>query len=157
MIPRLSDIQDLNEANAALHQAPRDQTTCAVIARFLGIDSIHFFGRFALVRDVERFLGGDLHAGGELVARDARFQIEFAGVLGEMIAIDRLKKFQLLGLRGALKMLGGVEIQYARLFGADLRALVNRWQPAGSPVLAGELRKPAWIGHRDIRWEIAGL
>ena len=44
--------------------------------------------RRRLPREVERLLGGRLHAGGQLVAGDAGVQVELAGVSAEMVAVE---------------------------------------------------------------------
>ena len=49
------------------------------------VEAVELAGRGGLAREVERLLGGGLHAGGQLVAGDAGRQVVLAGVLGEVL------------------------------------------------------------------------
>src|ERR1051325_11219187 len=108
MIPGLADVENLHETNASLNQSTRDQAARSIIARDFFVDAIKFFRGFAFAGNIESLFGGDLHARGQFVARDAGFKVEFARMLRQVIAIDRLNEIKLLRLRGALEMFGWI-------------------------------------------------
>ncbi len=101
VIPGLTDVEHLHEANAALHEPARDQTARPVIAGNFLIDAVELLGSRGFLGDVESLFGGDLHPGSEFVTGDAGFEIQFSGMGGEMFAIDRLNEVKLAGLGGA--------------------------------------------------------
>jgi hypothetical protein len=82
VVPGLADVQHLDKANAAFDQAARDETACAVVPRLVLIDAVKLFGDVGFFGNIERLLGGNLHASGEFVTGDAGIQIEFARMCG---------------------------------------------------------------------------
>src|SRR5207247_834270 len=88
VIPDLAVDEELYETDAALDQTPRNQTTRAVFASDGIVKAIKFPGRFGFAGNIERLFGSRLHARGQFVAGDARFEIALAGMAREMVAIQ---------------------------------------------------------------------
>src|SRR5262249_39747854 len=135
----------------------RDETTCTVIAARFLVDAVEFLRGFRFFGDVERLFCGNLHPRGEFVARDSGIEIQFARMSRKMFAVDRLNKIKLPSLRGTEEMVGRIEVQNTRFRGTHLCPLIDGRKPAAGPMLAGKLRQPAWIGHRNVRGQVASF
>ena len=79
VIPRLAVEEELHKAHAAFDKPPRDEAAGAVFLSFVLVNTVQLFGGFAFAADIERFLGGGLHAGGQFEAGDARLEGVFTG------------------------------------------------------------------------------
>ena len=88
MVPELVAREDLHEAHAALDQPAGDQAARAVLRRGRVVEAVQRRVAGGLARHVERLLGGRLHARGQLVAGDARLQVELAGVSLQVVAVE---------------------------------------------------------------------
>src|SRR5262249_4595863 len=130
VIPDLAVDEELHETHAALHQTPRNQTTCAVFTSDRIVEAIKLPRRFAFAGNIERLFRGRLHAGGQFVAGDARFEIALAGMPREMITIQLGQEREVLFLQLALQVRRRFEIQDAWLARTHYRALKERRHPA---------------------------
>jgi len=79
VIPRLAVEKELYETHPAFDESPGDEAAGAVFLRFVLIDAVQFSGGLAFPTDIERFLGGGLHAGGQFEAGDASLEGVFTG------------------------------------------------------------------------------
>ena len=142
--------EELHEAHAALDEPPGDEAARAEFRRRRIVDAVELLRRLALAGNIERFLGRGLELGGQLVAGDARLEVGLAGMPIEMLVVELVEKAEIVLLRLAAEIRGGVEIGDARFLGAHRGALVDRGQPAVGPVVHAEHRQAARIGERDV-------
>ena len=156
-VPALALVEDLHVTYAALDEPAGDEAAAGVVVALLAADAVEFEDVLRLGGDVEGFLGGDLHAAGELIALDAGLQVALARVVGRVFGVKGPQEFHLAFLRFALERGGRVEVEDVRGGGADERALVDRRQPAVGPVLVGEGRQAGGMPHHDVGGQVLGL
>ena len=101
VVPRLAVEEELHETYAALDEAPGNEAAGAVFLGFVLIDAVKLFGGLAFVADIEGFLGGSLHAGGEFKAGNARFKGVLIGQRAGLVGIEIAEKIQEIFLRCA--------------------------------------------------------
>ena len=156
-VPALALVEDLHVAHAALDEPAGDEAAAGVVVALLAADAVEFEHVLRFGGDVEGLLGRQLHAAGKFVALDARLQVGLARMVGRVFGVQRAEEFHLAFLRLALERGGRVEVEDVRRGGADERALVDRRQPAVSPMLVGEGRQAVRMTHHDVGRQVLGL
>src|SRR4051794_28687356 len=104
MVPELVAGEELHEANASLDQPPGNQAARAVLARQRVVEAVELLGRLALAADIQRLLRRRLHAGGEFVTRDPRFEVQLPGMPFQVLAVEAIEVRQVAFLGVALEM-----------------------------------------------------
>src|SRR5580765_777626 len=89
---------ELNETNAALDQAARQETIATKRRGMVVIQTIELLRCFRFFAKVHRFRGFSLHAEGEFVAADARVELAVLRPAGGKLAIELREQFQLSAL-----------------------------------------------------------
>ena len=121
----------LHEAHARFAQPPREQALPAEVVRLVLADAVERQRLGAFAVEIEHLGRGALHAPGEFVAVDHRFEFALAGLLRELLGIQVAQQVEL-PLR-LLRRARGLEIADRRFLrrharAADRRALIDRGQ-----------------------------
>src|SRR5262245_7965766 len=88
IIPDLAVDEELHEPDPAFNQTSGDKATRAVFAGDRIVQTVKFLRGLAFAGKIERLLRGGLHSRGKLIAGNARFQVRFARMTREMVAIE---------------------------------------------------------------------
>src|SRR5262249_17846077 len=98
-VPRLADGREhLDEADARLHQPPGQQAAHAVRLGHGIVQAVKLSRRRRLAGDIEHLAGVELHARGQLVVLDTRFQFGFVWIAFLMFAVERGQKIHAVSL-----------------------------------------------------------
>src|SRR5262249_9735543 len=115
MVPELVAGEDLDEADTALDQAAGDEATAAIVARGRVVQAIKPVRGRALAIDVESLTRGGLHACGQFIAGDPRFQVQLARMALHVPLIQTLQVAEIAFLDRAAQVGRRIEIEYPRL------------------------------------------
>ena len=115
---------------------------------------VEFLGGLGFTGEVEGFLGGGLHAGGEFVAGDPGLQIGFAGMGCEVFAVEAGQEVEVLLLQGALEVGRRVEVEDAGFGGAHHGALKERGHEPVGPVADAIDGMSSGVGEDNVGREI---
>ena len=85
-----SAMEDLDKPHAALDHPAGEQTVRGERAGTVDVGPVHRLGRHALGRRVGQFGDGQLHAGGQFVLRDPRFDLR----IGDGVEVSAVEFFQ---------------------------------------------------------------
>ena len=96
VVPRLTGKKQLHETDAPLHQSSRDQTSSAVFASRVVVETVHGLSGFGFLTDVKRVRRSRLHPRGEFVAGNACFQIRITAGLFQMSRVQFLQERKIL-------------------------------------------------------------
>ena len=154
VVPRLAVEEELHETHTTLDKAPGDEATGAVFLGLILVDAVKLLGGLAFIVDIEGFLGGGLHAGGEFEAGDARLKRILVGQRAGLVGIDVAEEIQKIFLRGTEQMRGRVEVEDARFLGAEHSALKEAGQPAVAPVVIAVDRFAAGVLQHHVGWQL---
>ncbi len=157
LVPGLAGIEHLDVTHAALDEAAGDDAAGGVVLGDGVVRAVELEDVGGLAGDVEGLLGGGLHVGGELVAGDAGLEVQLAGAGGEVLLVEGPEQVELPLLRGAGECGGRIEIEDARLGGADEGALVEGGQPAVGEVLLLEGGQAAGVGEHHVGGQVVRL
>ena len=91
-----------------------------------------------------------VHAGGQLVAGNAGGQVVLARAGGEVLLVELLEEVEVAALGCRRDVRRRVEIEDSRLLRPDDRPLIQRRQPAITPVIDAEDRQPRRIAEDDV-------
>ena len=138
---------EFDETNAALHQAAGQQAVGAELRGGLVVHAVKLLGGFGFLGQVDRFGTGGLHAIGELVGVDARFEFGVFGLIGIEVLVQSLEQIETAALLLLADGVGRIEIENRRAGVAELRAL-DRWR-------AGSRSSSSW-GRRALRRRRSG-
>ncbi len=130
LIPSL--VVDLDEADAAFGQPPREQAVRRERARLAAVLAVHLEDRLRLVRQVGHFRHARLHAVGHFVLRDPRLDLRVEFAL-ELVTIQLVEFVEHRVPTGCTDAVGIAEIQDRVLAGTKLHALILRVQEAAPP------------------------
>ena len=118
------------------------------------VQPIKFAGCRRFLGDVEHVARVELHARGQFVILDARFQFRLVRIALLMFAIQRGEEIHAVALHALGERPSGLEIQDRRTLGAELGPLVQRGEPTGGPdqlaagVVAGR------VAQHDVRAQV---
>ena len=87
-VPRLSAEEHLDEADSPFDQPAGDEAARPVLLRHVLVDAVELVDVQRLLSDIECFLRGSLHGCGQFIAGDPRFEIGFARMQFEVLAVE---------------------------------------------------------------------
>ena len=128
--------QQLDESNAALDHASGQQALSAELVRVILVQTVQRLRRLGLAGQIEQLRYGALHAEGQLVVRDHRFDLADSSQAIHDPAIELANQVQLGYLAGRIRFTGN-DVGDRMLAAAEERALVRRRQePAAEAIHA---------------------
>jgi len=170
-VPRLllvsAAVVDLHATHAALQQPARDQALTAegcradrqAVVGLRVVHAVHALGRLGLLREVERFGRGLLHAISELIRSVATEGVAVTTARLEVFRVhapDQIDLFALHRAREARarRARSRFEVEHGIAEGAEQRALVRRRHVTAGPVRGTRERSAALILHHHERRQV---
>src|SRR5439155_18391927 len=99
VVPNLPVDEQLDEPDTALDEPPRQQTAGAIFLRDWIVEAVEFLRRFGFFGKIKRLLGGKLHARGQFVTGNPRFEIGFTRMPRQMFTVELLQRIEILSLK----------------------------------------------------------
>ena len=118
VVPRLTGVEQLHEANTPLNKSPRQQAAHSILSRLGIINPIELQRRLGLFGYVQCIGGGKLHFCCQFISGDASQKLRFVWVQVSMLSVKFLQKLQVLLLHLASQMRRWLQVEDSRLFGS---------------------------------------
>ena len=125
-------VEELHKSDVAFGQAPRQKTIVSVGAWLASGIPVEFESALRLVRKIDDFRSGGLHAEGHLILGDARLDLRVAEA-GKRISVESRKIVEHLAPRGAVEPIGIFEIEQRIPAAAHQYALMVRRKKTTAP------------------------
>ena len=117
----------LDEANAAFHQSPCQQTISAERLRPLIFKPIRIQGRFGFLREIDRLGSVRLHLKRQFVRGDPGLQLAVTSTVTQMITIELIDVIELPSLACLADTRGRIQVQNRLASQKKFRSLVRGW------------------------------
>lgn len=126
-------VVELDESHAALDEAARHEALATEGSRVISVEPIERFDRFRLAVEIDRLRCLRLHAEGEFVTLDARFEFGVRFAAGAMALVEPGEEVELGVLPLRIAALRTAQIGDRLWAGLEQRALVAGGHEAGAP------------------------